>query len=70
MYKTNNARQMSAVRNDPYIQANPIIPEVDKTDTTLVARGELLHPSVTDYGLKNVFTRVADYFAGMVWFLR
>jgi hypothetical protein len=34
--------QVTGVRHDPYILANPIIPEVYKTDTTLVKNGECL----------------------------
>ncbi|MCX6819755.1 MAG: hypothetical protein NT019_00475 [Candidatus Adlerbacteria bacterium] len=34
--------QVTGIRHDPYILANPIVPEVEKTDTTLVKKGEYL----------------------------
>jgi hypothetical protein len=34
---------VSGVRRDPFIMANPIVPEVEKTDTTLVKKGECLY---------------------------
>ncbi|MEI6863796.1 MAG: hypothetical protein WCK46_00275 [Candidatus Adlerbacteria bacterium] len=34
--------QVTGIRHDPYILANPIIPEVEKTDTTIVKKGEYL----------------------------
>lgn len=34
--------QVSGTRHDPYIVANPIIPEVEKTDATEVKKGECL----------------------------
>ncbi len=38
--------QVTGNRKDPYIRANPIIPEVDKTKDTYVPRGEYLHPEL------------------------
>lgn len=35
--------QITGVRHDPYILANPIIPEVPKSDTTEVSKGECLY---------------------------
>ncbi|MEI6863797.1 MAG: hypothetical protein WCK46_00280 [Candidatus Adlerbacteria bacterium] len=34
--------QVTGIRHDPYILAHPIVPEVEKTDTTLVKKGEYL----------------------------
>ena len=36
--------QVTGVRHDPSIIANPIIPEVLKTDTTIVKKGECISP--------------------------
>lgn len=36
--------QITGIRKDDYILANPIIPEVDKGPNTLVPKGEYLHP--------------------------
>lgn len=35
--------QVTGIRHDPYILANPIIPEVPKSDTTQVPKGECLY---------------------------
>jgi len=35
--------QVSGIRHDPYILANPVVNEVEKTDTTEVKRGECLY---------------------------
>ncbi len=32
--------QVTGIRHDPYILANPIVPEVEKTDETIVKKGE------------------------------
>ncbi len=38
--------QITGIRHDPYIEANPIVPEVEKTDATLVKKGEYLSPEL------------------------
>ncbi|PIR83822.1 hypothetical protein COU18_02445 [Candidatus Kaiserbacteria bacterium CG10_big_fil_rev_8_21_14_0_10_51_14] len=43
--------QVTGVRHDPYILANPIIPEVEKGPDALVDRGEFLFPEA--YGLRG-----------------
>jgi len=36
---------VTGIRHDPYILANPIIPEVEKGPGQLVNRGEYLYPA-------------------------
>ena len=36
--------QITGIRHDPYILANPIVPEVPKSEETIVRRGEYLFP--------------------------
>ncbi len=59
--------QITGIRHDPYIEANPIIPVVEKSSTTLVDKGSYLFPD----GYKNrtiggLFTGVS---AAVRWLL-
>jgi hypothetical protein len=36
--------QITGIRHDPYILAHPIVPEVEKTNATVVKKGEFLYP--------------------------
>lgn len=40
--------QVTGIRHDPFILANPIIPEVPKSDLTPVKRGECLYPPLCE----------------------
>ena len=49
--------QVTGIRHDPYILANPIIPEVEKDDTTIVPKGEYLFPGYIEEGTASAFGR-------------
>lgn len=46
--------QVTGIRHDPYIKANPVIVEQDKTDTTIVMRGEFISPEA--YGSIKIYS--------------
>ena len=56
--------QVSAVRDDPFIQANPIVPEVDKGDGALIDRGDFLYEYYDNEPFGAVLKRMFD----RVWF--
>ena len=41
--------QVTGIRHDPYIEANPIIPEVEKGLDEIVTKGEYIFPDYEDY---------------------
>ncbi len=51
--------QVTGIRHDPYILAHPIIPEVDKTDTTPVKKGEYLFEG---YGKESFLGPLSRFF--------
>ena len=60
--------QITGIRHDPYIEANPIIPVVDKSPTTLVNKGSYLFPGgYKDRTIGGLFTGVS---ASVRWILR
>jgi hypothetical protein len=57
--------QISAIRKDPYILANPIVTEVPKTKDTIVPRGEFLYPK----GFEDALYKGPDTFTQFINFL-
>jgi hypothetical protein len=57
--------QVTGIRHDPYIEANPIVPEVEKGKDQLVDKGVFLYPAgyVHPFPLSGLLGDVANYFA-------
>ena len=51
--------QVTGIRHDPYIKANPITVEVEKDDTTVVKRGEFISPEA--YGHLKIYSPVQPF---------
>ncbi|MCH7883379.1 hypothetical protein IIA95_03110 [Patescibacteria group bacterium] len=54
--------QVTGIRHDPYILANPIIPEVEKGPDALVEKGEYLFEEAR---IKSFFQRMIDFFLSL-----
>jgi hypothetical protein len=54
---------VTGVRQDAYIKANPIIPEVEKGPGQLVNKGEYLYPD--GYTSTSVLARIAAFFGSL-----
>ncbi len=57
--------QVTGIRHDAYILANPIIPEVEKGPDQLVPRGEYLYPEVIKGMQSGVFAPFWKLFSGL-----
>lgn len=58
--------QVTGIREDAYILANPIIVEVMKSTSTPVQRGEYLHPGVQPQGFLETLTNTLQSFASRI----
>jgi hypothetical protein len=56
---------VTGVRKDPYILANPIVPEVRKGPDALARAGEYLFPEYYGSGKSSLFSRLAGVFGNV-----
>jgi hypothetical protein len=54
--------QITGIRHDPYILANPIIPIVEKGQNALANQGQYLYPPAYDGFWKGIYLRVKTFF--------
>lgn len=57
--------QVTGIRHDPYIVANPIVPIVEKSQNALVPPGQYLYPPAYDGFWRGVYLRVRTFFFGL-----
>jgi hypothetical protein len=56
--------QVTGIRHDPFILANPIVTEVRKSSDSLVDQGEYIYPEYYKY--KNIFQRVKYFWKQII----